>query len=73
MKIEVDLSVEQMLMEISPKRALKHYGEKTLLEHMDVVTVLNYGIHLFEAIDAHVKGGSDPAFNQAYNQWRYDK
>ena len=28
---------------------------------------------LFDAIDSHVKSGSDPQFNQAYNQWRHNK
>lgn len=37
-----------------------------LIEHMDAKK-------LFEAIDAHVKGGTDPQFNQAYNKWRYNK
>ena len=28
---------------------------------------------LFDSIDSYVKSGSDPQFNQAYNQWRHNK
>ena len=28
---------------------------------------------LFDTIDSYLKSGSDPQFNQAYNQWRHNK
>lgn len=52
-----------------------HHRADDFLKQVDIETVIKfyYPQQIFEAIDAHVKGGTDPQFNQAYNKWRYNK
>ena len=46
-----------------------------ILEGFDFEEILEYfePSEVFEAIESRVRGGTDPQFNQAYNQWRHNK
>ena len=69
MIIKMDISVEDIL------------DEMDKFDYNDLVYKCDYSMllkemnthKLFDAIDSHVKSGSDPQFNQAYNQWRHNK
>ena len=73
--ISVDINSEDALANICEDKICSFYLHNDLLLYISLSTIIKYyrAEDLFEAIDAHVKGGTDPQFNQAYNKWRYNK
>ena len=71
----IEVPIEDVLYQISEEEVCKHFDHHDLLLEMKISEIVGYlePTELFEAIDAHVKGGTDPQFNQAYNKWRYNK
>ena len=73
--IQVEIDLDDVLYQAEVQAVVDHFDSDELLDCVALNTIINHydPKNLFQAIDAHVKGGTDPQFNQAYNQWRNNK